>query len=198
MGTKTNAKRLRPSTKRQKRKPPMSKRVKTAIRTNMMDEKPIDEIKPPRAITRGGGDALTNFRAELSSTKLDEMDVYFKKINKDIGVGAFAKRALKPGMLLANVRGKFGNKLSEACATKNHSSVNVFDDETGKTKRCVELTGTLSVFNHACLNHANCTTRFTDSENDYKVVQTVKNIRKNEEMTILYDLECDLKCRKCK
>ena len=48
---------------------------------------------------------MTNFRAKLSSTKLDEMYVYFKKINKDIGIGAFAKRALKPGMLLANLRG---------------------------------------------------------------------------------------------
>ena len=44
MGTKTNANRLRSLTKRQKRKAHMSKRVKTAIRTNVMDEKPIDEL----------------------------------------------------------------------------------------------------------------------------------------------------------
>ena len=101
-------------------------------------------------------------------------------------------------MLLANLCGKFGNKLSQECATKTHSSVHVFADKTGETTRYEELTGTLSFFHHACINHANCTTRFTDSKNDYKVVQTTKKIREKEEMTILYDLECTLKCRKGK
>ena len=55
--------------------------------------------------------------------------------NKNIGIGAFAKRALKPGIFLANLRGKFGSKPSQECATKNHSSVHVFDDKTCETTR---------------------------------------------------------------
>ena len=100
---------------------------------------------------------MTNCRGELSSTKLDDIDVYFKKLNKDIGVGAFAIRALKPGMLLANLREKFVNQMSQECATKNQSLVNVFNDKTGQTTRYEELTGTLTFFNHTCINHANCT-----------------------------------------
>lgn len=86
----------------------------------------------------------------MDKLHLDDMEVCFKKINYDIGVGAFVKQRIRKDVVLRNVTDRFISSFSEEAATRARSTVHVTDDTTGETTGYQELIGTLSLFNQVC------------------------------------------------
>ena len=149
-----------------------------------------------RALLREGGYPLINFNKELKKYHYNDYEVEFRLIDDVIGIGAFAKQDISKNTELRNICGVFGKRLNEKEATNDHSSVT---KDEGDTTIHRKLLGNISFFNHACAKHNNCIARFKPPHDtdDYKIVQTRKNVKQGEELTLLYDEECSLQCRTC-
>jgi hypothetical protein len=195
MAKTTNSKRRGLTDKRVKKRFTIAKLASNATAKFYSKHRGTD-IQPPRSIARAKGDRLCNFQRQISNMKLNDMEVEFK--NTSIGCAAFATQNIPGHTTLRNVTGRFVGNVSKASATRMRSSVAVIDDVTGKEKCYKELIGVISLFNHACQIHANCTTRFTDPQYDFQVVQTRRRVTSGKELTIVYDPACNLPCRSCK
>lgn len=190
-------KKLKVNDRRLSPKESMPERVQSAVKRAVSNNSTT--VAVPSTIQ--SADDRRNFRIELNKYTIMNRSIpqhaQFRWVDDEIGVGVFSIALIESGTIILNMWGAPGRRTNPTDAV-NHRSTIMDDSKNPPEYRL--LNGPISFINHACLDHANCVTNFAEEDqvHDFKVLQAVKKIDIDTELTICYSEASHLLCRFCK
>lgn len=142
-----------------------------------------------------------NFTVQLAKYSIlqpkENQEARLIKISDEIGIGAVSLTRINKGHIFDKQEfwGSAGRVIKEEDSIQKRSTM--FDDMSNQYRL---LNGPISMLNHSCLDHCNCVAVFAgkDSVDDFKILQAIKTIKPNTELTICYSEFSHLSCRMCK
>lgn len=125
-------------------------------------------------------------------------NVAFQYINDEIGCGiVVVNRSVRNGVFIPKVKGRFTRLTTKAKALID---ISVVQKGTIKRPRYYDMTGPLSLVNHACIDHANCATydRENRRRNDWKNLLATDDIPVKNQLLVNYsETGCVYNCKVC-
>lgn len=191
------AKKLKTNDRRLNRSQSIPEKVQAAVKRAVIN---ATRVGFPASVQTT--DQQRQFRKVLTKysimNKTVDQQAELRHVSEQVGIGVFALKSIQAGTIFDTDKmwGNMGRIIHEGDAKNKRSSI--LDDSHDRPVFRL-LNGPISFVNHACEQHANCITQFAgvDEKDDFKVLQAIKPIKKNEELSIMYSYDSLLSCKLC-